>query len=241
MKALILNSGIGKRMGYLTKDKPKCLVKLDEKETILSRQLYMLEKNGILDIIMTTGPYQDMLIDYMGDNYPNLNVEFIFNPDYASTNYIYSIYLAKDKLRDDILLLHGDMVFDERVLSGILVNPEQNLVLIDRDADVPEKDFKGKIINGRVKEIGVNLFGEDCFTLMPVYKISKEKFGKWLDEIEKFVLKKNLTVYAENAFNRISETIELKPFYYSGILCMEVDTPEDLEIAKKGVAGVLNF
>ena len=241
MKALILNSGIGKRMEYLTQDKPKCLVKLNEKETILSRQLRLLEKQKIQDIVITTGPYQDLLIEYVGTNFPNLNVEFIFNPSYASTNYIYSMYLAKDKLRDDILLLHGDMVFDEKVLSDLLNDSEQNLVLMDRDADVPEKDFKGKIMNGIVSEIGVNLFGENCFTLMPVYKISKVRFIKWLDEIGKFVLNKQVTVYAENAFNKISETIELKPCYYSGILCMEVDTPEDLALAKKWVAEGINL
>ncbi len=233
MKALILNSGIGKRMEYLTKDKPKCLVNLYDKETILSRQLRILEKYKIQDVVITTGPYQDILINYIDENFPNLKVEFVFNPNFDSTNYIYSIFLAKEKLYDDILLLHGDMVFDENVLSEILNNPEQNLVLVDKSSDVPEKDFKGKIKNEIVIEIGVNVFGKDCYTLMPVYKISKPKFTVWLNEIEKFVKKKELSVYAENAFNQVFDKIELKPCYYSNILCMEVDTPEDLAIVKK--------
>jgi len=232
MKALILNSGIGKRMVHLTKEKPKCLVRLNHSETILSRQLRILKNNGIFDIIITTGPYQNVLVEYVRKNHAGLNIEFVFNPKFDSTNYIYSIYLAKDSCRDDILLLHGDMVFDEKVLSEIINNPESNLVLVDKHAEVPEKDFKGKIQNETVVEIGVNLFGKDCYTLMPVYKLSESKFAIWLGEIENFVSNQQLSVYAENAFNQVSKKISLKPSYYSNILCMEVDTPEDLELAK---------
>jgi phosphoenolpyruvate phosphomutase len=232
MKAFILNSGIGKRMEHLTKDKPKCLVSLGNNETVLSRQLRMLEENGIIDIIMTTGPYQDLLIEYIKKNHPRLNIEFVFNPKYESTNYIYSIYLAKDKCNDDILLLHGDMVFDDKLLIELINSPESNLVLIDKDAELPEKDFKGKIENGIIVEIGVNTFGKNCYSLMPVYKLSKSKFAIWLSEIENFVNIQQVSVYAENAFNRVFDKIKLKPYYYSNIICMEVDTPEDLEVAK---------
>ncbi len=233
MKALILNSGIGKRMVHLTRNNPKCLVELSNNDTILSRQLRMLENNGIVDIVMTTGPYKDVLTEYVTEKFPNLNVEYFFNPDFDSTNYIYSIYLARKKLHDDILLLHGDMVFDEKVLQSLLDNPEKNLVLVNREAETSEKDFKGRINNEIVVEIGVNIFGEDCYTLMPVYKLKESKFAVWLNEIEKFVANQNLSVYAENAFNAVSDRINLKPCYYSNILCMEVDTPEDLEIVKQ--------
>jgi choline kinase len=232
MKALILNSGIGKRMGHLCRNNPKCLARLSDNDTILSRQLRILENNGIIDIIMTTGPFQNLIIEYIRQNSPGLNIQFVNNPIYDSTNYIYSIYLAKDKCKGDLLLLHGDMIFDEKVLSELINNPESDLVLIDKEAEIPEKDFKGRIINEMVVEIGVNLFGKDCYTLMPVYKISEAKLAIWLNEIEDFINDGNLSVYAENAFNQVSKKIALKPSYYSNQLCMEVDTPEDLAMAK---------
>ena len=42
MKALILNSGLGSRMGVLTSEHPKCMTEVSPKETILSRQLNQL-------------------------------------------------------------------------------------------------------------------------------------------------------------------------------------------------------
>ena len=98
MKALILNSGIGKRMGDITKNHPKCMTELNEEETIISRQLKMLEEIGIKDIVITTGPFEDKLIDYVNNLNLDLNIKFINNDKFDSTNYIYSIYKAKDYL-----------------------------------------------------------------------------------------------------------------------------------------------
>ena len=39
MKALILNSGLGTRMGVLTSEHPKCMTEISTNETILSHQL----------------------------------------------------------------------------------------------------------------------------------------------------------------------------------------------------------
>ena len=55
MKALILNSGMGSRMGVLTAEQPKCMTEISGKETILSRQLRQLAEAGIDEVVMTTG------------------------------------------------------------------------------------------------------------------------------------------------------------------------------------------
>ena len=56
MKALIFNSGTGSRMGKLTENKPKCLLDING-ESILHRQLRLIEECGLKDVIITTGKY----------------------------------------------------------------------------------------------------------------------------------------------------------------------------------------
>jgi len=187
---------------------------------------------GIKDIIITTGPFEDNIKKFVKDNFPNLNVTYIKNPDYNSTNYIYSIWLAKNFVNDNIILLHGDMVFEKKLLGKLLDGKNPNCVLVNNKIDPPEKDFKGKISDNHVKKIGVNVSGENAFFLAPVYKFSKEAFNLWLKEIEKFVKKNNLKVYAEEAFNLISDKIELYPTYYQDEFCMEIDNFDDLKIAR---------
>ena len=77
MKALILNSGMGKRMGNLTYNHPKCMTTIYAEETILSRQLKQLAEQGIKDIIITTGYFDEVLIEYCHSLHLPLNIKFV--------------------------------------------------------------------------------------------------------------------------------------------------------------------
>ena len=158
MKSIILNSGIGKRMGIFTQKSPKCLIKLIQDESILERQLRILQKNEIKDLIITTGPFENQIKNAILRTFPKLNIQFINNPLYSSTNYIYSLSLIpKELINDDIIILHGDMVFDERLVIRLLNSDEINAVLVENTTKLPKKDFKGKIINGIITEIGAEV------------------------------------------------------------------------------------
>lgn len=163
MKTIILNSGIGKRMGNLTKKIPKCLVKINDKETILSRQIKLLIQNGINEILITTGPHEEKIRDYINNEFPNLDVKYIHNNRYLETNYIYSLFLVNNLIDDDIILMHGDLVFDEESIKKIIESKYKNCVLVNYKAELPEKDFKGRVDKGRVKEISINIEDVNCF------------------------------------------------------------------------------
>ncbi len=233
MKVLILNSGIGKRMGKVTRNIPKCLIEINGNETILGRQLTILKRLSLTDIIITTGPFENKIKEYINKNFDGLHINYINNPEYNSTNYIYSIFLVREFINDDILLMHGDMVFRESVLVKLLNSKYKNAVLVNKIISPPLKDFKGKITDGKVEKIGVNLFDDNCYFLAPVYKISKCSFLKWLSEIEKFVERNETNAYAETAFNNISSEINLYPVYFDHELCMEVDDMKDVEVVNE--------
>ena len=85
MKALILNSGLGHRMGILTSEQPKCMTTISATETILSRQLRLLAAAGITEVIITTGYFEDVLINYCNSLNLSLNFTFVKNPLYTET------------------------------------------------------------------------------------------------------------------------------------------------------------
>ena len=235
MKAVILNSGTGSRMGHLTAGRPKCLVPLKDSDTILSRQVRMLLEAGVKDILITIGPYENMIPDYVKNLFPELQAAFVRNELYDSTNYIYSMYLADSLLREDILLLHGDIVMEEKVLNQVL-SGKGNSVVIDSTVPLPEKDFKARISEGFIREIGTALKGaENVVFLLPVYSLNKDFMEQWMNEIGEFVRRGETQVYAENAFNSISGNLELRGMDIRGGFCMEVDTIQDLNIARERV------
>lgn len=228
MKALIFNSGTGSRMGKLTESCPKCLLKLGDGESIFARQLRILAECGITEAVVTTGKYEQELFDE-SRLHPEIKVTFVNNPLYESTNYIYSMHLAGRYLDDDMLILHGDLVFDKHLVEKILSDSRKSLCLVNPDIAQPDKDFKGRIENGRLAEVGVNISGGSCYALQPMYKLSREDVQKWFDEVNAFVEKGVTDVYAENAFNAIAGGISVYPLSYSGYYINEIDVLQDYE------------
>jgi choline kinase len=233
MKALILNSGIGKRMGPLTKERPKCLIEITAGTTILSHQIDLLLACGIDEFVITVGPFDAMVREYIDGRYGNLNVSFVLNSEYATTNYIYSMFLAEKYLNDTLLLLHGDLVTEKSVCQKLLDHPAENAVIVDPGTPLPEKDFKGRIVKDMVMEIGTTLAGNDCVFLLPFYRLSCHGMTIWFEEIRRFIQSGLITVYAENAFNNCSDKIGLTPVSITHELCMEIDTAEDLHHAQR--------
>jgi len=237
MKALILNSGLGHRMGVLTSEHPKCMTEISPHDTILSHQLRQLFEYGIKEVVMTTGYFDQILIDYCQFLHLPLKFTFVNNPVYDKTNYIYSIYCAKDQLLDDdILLMHGDLVFENLVLEAVINNPN-SCMTVSSTLPLPEKDFKAVIKDGRIEKVGIEFF-ENAMAAQPLYKIKKEDWLVWLASIEKFCDTDNRKVYAENAFNEVSERCKIYPCDVQGMLCAEIDTPEDLTTVSQKVAEV---
>jgi phosphoenolpyruvate phosphomutase len=229
MKAVILNSGVGNRMGEFTEGMPKCLVPLHGRETILSRQINQLLESGIDDTLITTGPFKGMIQSYVEEHFPQVAARYVQNEAYLDTNYIYSLYLARDYLFDDVLLMHGDIVMSDGCLPALLGDAGKNRVIVDSRLPLPDKDFKAEVEGGYIHRIGIDLEGEDCMPLFPVYTLSRAFMGSWIKAIDEFIEQEKKTVYAETALNTILPSLQLVPYDLKAGFCREVDTRDDLE------------
>ena len=239
MKAIILNSGLGHRMGSITDTHPKCMTEISSDNTILSRQLKKLVAFGIDQVVMTTGYYNSILEEYCGGLHLPIKFTFVNNPLYDKTNYIYSIYCAKDLLKDDdVILMHGDLVFEPLVLEAILKS-DVSCMAVSSTLPLPEKDFKAVIRDGRIEKVGIEFF-DNAMAAQPLYKILKEDWLVWLENIEKFCQDDNRNCYAENAFNQVSDRCRIYPVDVKDMLCAEIDTPQDLEVVSARVKEVNN-
>lgn len=260
MKALILNSGMGSRMGVLTSDHPKCMTEVSNRETILSRQLMQLAEAGIQEVVMTTGVFDSVLMRYCQSLELPLHITFVKNPKPQETNYIYSIFCAREHLDDDILLLHGDLVFENTVLDRVLES-EKSCMAVSTTLPLPEKDFKAVVRDGRILKVGTGFFSlsqadegqrmqkaEGClqngvFAAQPLYKLLKKDWRRWLDNIVAFCESGNVRCYAEDALGEVTELwdeasdkrkgpaiCEIFPLDVADQLCSEIDDPQDLAV-----------
>lgn len=227
MKALIFNSGIGKRMGKLTQNNHKSMVKLHNGETIFERQIRILSECGIKEFVVTTGLYQDCFSE-ISEKYPNITIHYVNNPIYDKTNYIYSFYLAKEFLDDSFIMLHGDLVFNKALVKKILNSQYESCVTIDKTKDLSEKDFKGRLIGDKLTEVSINIFDDNCFALQPFYKLSRKDMTTWINQVTDFIENRNVdNVYAENAMNEVTDKMHIHFFDASNDFIEEIDNPED--------------
>ena len=229
MQAIILNSGKGSRLKDLTTNSPKGLVSLNKGATLLSRQIDLLHSCDIYDIIITTGYLEDKLKVYLEKRYPKMIFRFVYNELYETTNYIVSLdRLNSIDFDESLLLMHGDLIFSRSVLQT-LIEQKSSSVVIDTMAPIPEKDFKARLgFDGLVKEIGINVFGKNCFACQPLYRLRRKDWESWQQAILSFCTAGKTGVYAENALNSLLDYLTLNAHDVKGDLCMEIDNKEDL-------------
>lgn len=226
MKALILNSGLGHRMGVLTSEHPKCMTEISARETILSRQLRLISEAGIEEVVMTTGYFDDVLVNYCNSLELPLRFTFVKNPVYDKTNYIYSIWCAREALRgQDIILMHGDLVFQNSVFDDVIACGS-SCMTVSSTLPLPDKDFKAVISGGRIDKVGIEFF-DNALAAQPLYKLLAKDWDVWLDAIDRYCQAGNTSCYAENAFNEVSSRCNIIPLDVKDALCAEIDTPED--------------
>ncbi len=219
-------------MGVLTSEHPKCMTEISSRETILSRQLKQIADAGITEVIMTTGAFDSVLVNYCNSLDLPLHITFVKNPVYDKTNYIYSIYCAREYLKDDdVILMHGDLVFENEVFDKV-VSSETSCMTVSSTLDLPEKDFKAVIKDGKVQKVGIEFFN-DAMAAQPLYKLKKEDWDKWLDEIIAFCEsgdEAKRKCYAENALNELDGACNIAALDVREMLCSEIDDPDDLAV-----------
>lgn len=238
MKALILNSGMGKRMGILTSEHPKCMTEISPQETIISRQLRQVVEAGIEEVVITTGLFDAILVQYCESLELPLHITFVHNPDYEITNYIYSIYCAREYLDDDILLMHGDLVFENSVFDEVL-SFKDSCMAVSSTLPLPEKDFKAVVKDGHIAKVGIEFF-DQAVVAQPLYKLNKEDWACWMQQIIAYCDADHKKCYAENALNEVSDSCVIHPLDVKDQLCCEIDNPEDLAIVTQKLHDVEN-
>ncbi|MCF0127755.1 MAG: phosphoenolpyruvate mutase, partial [Pseudobutyrivibrio sp.] len=211
---------------------------ISEDETIISRQLRMLEAVDVEEVIITTGYYDKVLTDYVDSLNVSIPVKYVNNSRYSETNYIYSIYCAKEMLDDDLILMHGDLVFAKSVIEDI-ASFDGSCMTISSTVELPEKDFKAVCYSiGDTKyidKVGIEYF-DNAVTAQAMYKLNQNDLRVWLDSIIEFCESGNTGCYAENALNVVSHKCRIETYDYQGLLCAEIDNIQDLECVKNRLA-----
>lgn len=236
MKAVILAAGVASRLKPLTDNTPKCLLNVGDKN-ILELTIDNIIANDIHDIIIVTGYLEEQIRMFVSEKYPGLNVVYIYNELYKSTNNIYSLWLAKDStLGGEMLLMDSDIVFDGEIIAKLLESGYDNCLALKRH-DVKEEEIKVKVDKkGSVIEIGKEVKIREAIG----ESIGIEKFGavtliKLFNILDhKILVEQHVNLFYEAAFqDLVKDNEEIFIVDITNYICMEIDTASDFEAAGK--------
>ncbi len=110
MQAVILAGGAGARLGKLTKNLPKPLVKIGSK-SVLEHQIILLRSFGIKDIFILTGFKGEKIHQALG-NGQKLGVKIRYDHGPVEWNTADRVMHAKKYIKNDFLLLYGDVMIN---------------------------------------------------------------------------------------------------------------------------------
>ena len=161
MKALIIAAGRGERLGNLTENKPKPLLKLLGL-TLIERIILTANQAGIDEFLVVTGYLGDKIKAKLGDG-KNLKVkiDYIENSDWEKGNGI-SVLKAKDIIKENFILLMSDHIFDESILTDLKnqeITNDEVMLAIDKNIETNKSidvDDATKVLveDGRILDIG---------------------------------------------------------------------------------------
>jgi choline kinase len=114
VRAIILAAGVGRRLGALTVNRPKCLLPLAT-ESLLERQLRLLSAVDISDVVVVVGFQQDHIASRFAGR-----VTLCRNPDYLTMGSVHSLQVAAEFLSGNVVILNSDLVFGRPMLDGLL-------------------------------------------------------------------------------------------------------------------------
>jgi choline kinase len=238
MRAVILTAGRGGRLREVTGDRPKCLAQVAG-STLLERQLRALRGTGIVRIAAVTG-YCDADVRRAGGP----SIEYVHNEEFAATNSLYSLWLARHLLTDGFLVMNCDVLFHPQLLLDLLTAKYEDAILVSPACDetgYSDEEMKVRIRGGRVIGISKAIAPGDA----DGENVGIAKFGAGgaavlVEEMDRIVSTGRRTDWLPAAFAAFAHRRTLHAVEHRGFPWIEIDSPQDYWRACTHVAPVLD-
>lgn len=233
MQAVILAAGAARRLRPLTDNTPKCLLDVGGK-SLLQRTIDNITSNGITDFVFVTGYLNEMIEDHVRSNNPGINIEFLHNADFENNNNSYSLWMTRSAVKESILLLDSDILFDKGIITELLKCGKENALALNSSHEPDEEQMKVVVDStGIVRQIGKNIpLGSSAGESIGI-ELFSPYFVNELYAIlnRKIILEKNVNEFYETSFQEVidkgKESSQIHAVDVSDFMCMEIDTAED--------------
>lgn len=230
MDAIILAAGRGRRIKRLHNKLPKCMIQVGD-QLLIERLIGDLLELGVDKIILCTGFGANQLMSFVKRRFPNADIKYVYNPFYRVTNNSYTLWLARNKSRNDFLLINGDNLLDKQMIKNVM-NYHGTVIPFIRKAAYDQEDMKIQLDEtGMVAYISKSIQNDISGESIGLRKISlDESQYLWRALYEVLFVGRRFNAFYTEAFQRmIDQGRRIASMDVSKYYCDEVDTEADLE------------
>lgn len=237
--ALLLAAGTGTRLQPMTLDAPKCLTELGG-IPLLERLVNNLRAQGFERLVVVIGHLGDRIQEFLKQHVRDMQVDYVFNPDYKTTNNIYSLWLARKQIREPFLLVESDLVFETWMLDDML---QPDRIAISK---------RLPWMNGTTVELGpakrVTAFrmnGDRCdnarqYKTVNLYSLSLGSWSRIEERLGRYISHGRVGEYYEAVFSEMVDdgTLSFDAIFFDEDRWYEIDTSADLREAESLIARI---
>jgi choline kinase len=228
--AIILAAGRGRRLGELTDERPKCLLRVGPM-SLLEHQLEALAERGVGPVVVVTGYHAETVEDCVAGRALCLR-----NDRHDSTNSLYSLGLAREHARDGFVLLNADVLFDPEILQRVLDSPHPEALAVERRDSFAPEEMKVELDGARIRALSKQLEPVRAHAEnVGVLKFSAEGAAVLFEEVERLLAAGHEREFAPFAFNAIAARRPLHAVPIEGLPWIEIDFVDDLLRAREEV------
>ena len=120
MKAIILAAGQNSRILNIASGLPKTLIKIGNNEILKIILNNLVDIKKINEVIIVVGYKKQLIKNRFRYSYKNLKIKYISNDEYKTTNSMYSLWLTKKFIKNEMLIINGDTIFSNNFLKNFI-------------------------------------------------------------------------------------------------------------------------
>jgi len=224
MRGIILAAGRGGRLCGITGSLPKCLARVGT-STLIERQVAALRACGIDDITTVVGYRSADVRRVCG-----ASVGIVENVRFASTNSLYSLWLARDLLAEGFVVLNCDVLFHQQLMADLLTARYEDALLVGARGShaYSEEEMKVRIRGGQVVEIAKSIDpAEADGENIGIGKFGPEGAAMLVDDMSRLIANGAVRDWLPSAFGAFCRRRPLYAVESRGFPWIEIDFPED--------------
>ena len=224
MKVIIMAAGIGSRLLAINNGRPKCLISTG-RETLISRMVRLLHQRGVNDITVITRYKSHLVRQDLKET-----VRYFDNPFYQVTNSIASLWLAREHLTEDIVLMNADLFLEEEVLD-VALSQTKDVVMLSDSTRIETADFRFGVDGDRILKTGNKLTNDetDC-EYVGVVRIDANFIRQFKTRLEYLMAKGDFNNWWEGVlYSFIEEGVDIFHTDIKGTFWTEVDNSTDYQ------------